>query len=190
MVKCKVVCIWFALILGNFCVAQKNNNYNKLYTKIGVTPFYSLNNPYKIYIPSTGIDFYIGSNVGKGIVLLNLQHFKQTSDSLPHFKSYLFTLGYALKFKLVKQLFISPEVALGNHYIIFENNHSDNLKYESEIMGSAAISLSYNINNKLSCVITARKSHTFYYHPLNINSASIGFCYQFNTPTILKKLLD
>lgn len=175
--------------------AQKAEPLSKLHVQASVlTPFY-VSSPYT-YFSINPVVFRLqgGANLYQGELFLAVARNSFTSDSLPDFTSTLFTLGYCLNIPLHKTVWFKPAIAFGNNYMQFRNI-ADPVKHplhrnESELTFEASVSVQAKVYKKIHASLGVRAQRTLLYHQFDVAHASLALTYYFDTPKIIKKIID
>ncbi|MES2689200.1 MAG: hypothetical protein V4658_02290 [Bacteroidota bacterium] len=175
--------------------AQKAEPLSKLHVQASVSnPFY-VSFPYTWFsINPVAFRLQAGANLYQGELFLAVARNSFTSDSLPDFTSTLFTLGYCLNIPLHKTVWIKPAIALGNTYMQF-GNIPDLIAYrlhrnESELTFEASLHVQAKLYKKLHASLGVSAQRTLLYHNFDVANAAFALTYYFDTPKIIKKIID
>lgn len=183
------------LLCNYYLFAQKAEPLSKLHIQAGVSSPFFVSRPYTYFsVNPAAFRLQTGGNLLKGELFLAIERNNCKSDSLPDFTSTLLTLGYSLNIPLHKRVWIKPAVAFGNHYMQFRNAkhlHESRLhRNESEIIIEAFVSLQAKVYKKLHASLGIRAQRTLLYHNFDVANATFALSYYFDTPKVLKKIID
>lgn len=165
---------------------------SKLYIRAeALAPLY-VSVPYDQYnSPSVIPRLQLGANVGKGEIYLSGAYGTYRADSLPSFRSLMLTFGYAHPIGLTKKLSIKPGIAFGTHRIYIDGvNLPAFLREESELLLEASLWIQTPLYRNVFISAGAVVQRTMFHHAFDAVNLGVAIAYSFNTPALLKKVID
>lgn len=132
-----------------------------------------------------------GANYFNGEITLGVTFNRFNSDTMPYFHSTLFVLGYRYNFPLGKNAWLKPGAGFGNHHMRFGNVKGNKAHInESELLLEASLALQLRLYRQLHVSGSAVFQRTMLHHRFDQLSTCLSLLYYFDSPAILKKVLE